>query len=403
MKKLPNEKVVLQAREYVEQLLGSELAEIYAYHDLEHTRQVVDAVVAIGHGMDISPDELECVVLAAWFHDTGYLHGPENHESRSVGIMMDFLDELQYPMARREVIAGCIQATQMPQRPRSKLEKIICDADLFHLGLEEYFERADAMRQEFSLLQEREITPQEWLLTNYDFLSQHEYFTTYVKDLLAEGKKTNLVLLQREMARLKNDPGYQKALEAELVTLGDQVARLRRKHSKRGIESMFRIAARNHNDLSELADQKANIMITTNAILLSVLVTVFIQQSAEAGPFLLPLSLLVLTCSLCIILAVLATRPNTSRGTFTRQDIESRSTNLLFFGNFHGVLLEDYEWGMKEMLKDGEYLYSSLIKDIYFIGKVLAKKYRRLRACYTLFMIGMVVSVLSFVFVQLTN
>ena len=403
MKKLPNEKSVIQAKEYVVQLLSTELAENYAFHNLEHTRTVVDAAVQIGHGMDLSPDELECVVLAAWFHDTGYIHGPENHESRSVGIMMDFLDALRYPPARRDVIAGCIQATRMPQNPRTKLEKILCDADLFHLGLEEYPVRAESMRQEFSDLQEREISKEEWLLSNYDFLSQHDYFTSYAHQLLDEGKQANLHRMEEQMEALKNDPAYKEALQAELITLTEQMGRLKKKYTKRGIESMFRIATSNHTDLSELADQKANIMISTNAILLSVLVTVFLQATESIGSLVLPLMLLVLTCSCCIILAVLATRPNTSRGTFTRADIENRQTNLLFFGNFHGVLLEDYEWGMKEMLKDGEYLYSSLIKDLYFIGKVLAKKYRRLRACYTLFMIGIVISVLSFVLVQLIH
>jgi hypothetical protein len=96
-------------------------------------------------------------------------------------------------------------------------------------------------------------------------------------------------------------------------------------------------------------------------------------------------------------LAILATRPNVSSGVFTDQDVLSKKTNLLFFGNFHKMKLDRYEWGMKEMMKDGDYLYSSLIKDIYYLGVVLGKKYKLLRACYTFFMIGFVISILAFV------
>jgi hypothetical protein len=97
-----------------------------------------------------------------------------------------------------------------------------------------------------------------------------------------------------------------------------------------------------------------------------------------------------------IIFAVLATRPNVTKGTFTREDIQQKKANLLFFGNFHRMNLGDYEWGMKELMRDREFLYSSMIRDIYFLGVVLGKKYRLLRISYNIFMYGFVVAVLSF-------
>jgi hypothetical protein len=102
-----------------------------------------------------------------------------------------------------------------------------------------------------------------------------------------------------------------------------------------------------------------------------------------------------------IVIAIIATRPNVSKGKFTRDDIRNKETNLLFFGNFHSMKLSDYEWAMKEMLKDADYLYSSLIRDIYFLGAVLGRKYRLLRICYTIFMFGFVAAVISFVIAEL--
>jgi len=98
-----------------------------------------------------------------------------------------------------------------------------------------------------------------------------------------------------------------------------------------------------------------------------------------------------------IILSVLATRPNVTTGEFTRKEIEDKKVNLLFFGNFHKMPLDEYKWAMGELMADKDYIYDTMIKDLYFLGKVLHKKYKILRITYTVFMIGVVSSVISFV------
>jgi hypothetical protein len=113
--------------------------------------------------------------------------------------------------------------------------------------------------------------------------------------------------------------------------------------------------------------------------------------------------MLVCTCLVTIVFAILATRPSIASGKFTRDDIKEKKTNLLFFGNFHSMDLKDYEWGMREMMKDYEYLYGSMIKDIYFLGKVLARKYRFLRLAYTFFMFGFTVSIITFIIAMMSN
>ena len=110
----------------------------------------------------------------------------------------------------------------------------------------------------------------------------------------------------------------------------------------------------------------------------------------------IPTIIFLTVCVLTIVFAVLATRPKVSSGKFTKQDIDQKKTNLLFFGNFYKMTLEEYEWGMQEMMKNKDYLYSSLIKDIYFLGVVLGRKYRLLRIAYSIFMFGFVIAVISF-------
>ena len=98
-----------------------------------------------------------------------------------------------------------------------------------------------------------------------------------------------------------------------------------------------------------------------------------------------------------MVLSVLATRPNVTSGKFTKEDVEKRKVNLLFFGNFHQMELSEYEWALKELVKDKDYVYSSLTKDLYYLGIVLNKKYKILRITYNIFMLGMILSVISFI------
>jgi hypothetical protein len=64
---------------------------------------------------------------------------------------------------------------------------------------------------------------------------------------------------------------------------------------------------------------------------------------------------------------------------------------------------EEYEWAVKEMMKDSNYLYSSMIRDQYSLGRVIGKKYRLLRIAYTVFMVGIILSSILFAIVILTN
>jgi hypothetical protein len=168
------------------------------------------------------------------------------------------------------------------------------------------------------------------------------------------------------------------------------------KSTDRGIQTVFRTTSENHISLSSMADSKANIMISVNAIIISIMFSVLLGRLEYYPHLAIPTLLLASVSVATIIFAILATRPNITGGRFTEDDIRSKRTNLLFFGNFYKMELEEYNWAMNEMLKDKEFIYSSIIKDIYFLGVVLARKYHYLRISYTIFMYGLIVSVLAF-------
>ena len=145
-----------------------------------------------------------------------------------------------------------------------------------------------------------------------------------------------------------------------------------------------------------MADSKANILISVCSIILSLLIGNLIEKLQTDTYLQMPMGVITLVCVTTIIFGILATRPNVSQGTFSREDISQKRANLLFFGNFHGMSLPDYNWGMTEMLGDKEYMNNSMIKDNYFLGVVLAKKYRYLRIAYNIFMYGLILTVIAF-------
>jgi hypothetical protein len=159
---------------------------------------------------------------------------------------------------------------------------------------------------------------------------------------------------------------------------------------------MFRTASHNHLELSAIADNKANIMITINSINISLIISLLLRRLEEFPNLVIPTAILTLVSLLSIVFAVLATRPIITSGMFSREDILGKRTNLLFFGNFHHMPLDEYEWGMKKLMHSSDMLYSNLIHDIHSIGKVLGSKYYLLRICYSVFMYGIILSILAY-------
>ena len=145
-----------------------------------------------------------------------------------------------------------------------------------------------------------------------------------------------------------------------------------------------------------MADHKANILISVNSIIISVILSVLLRKLQTDTYLTIPTILFLLVAVATIVIAIMATRPKISEGTFSDQDVLDKKTNLLFFGNFHKVTFEKYEIAMRKMMVDTDYLYGSLIKDIYSLGTVLGRKYKLVRLAYNIFMIGIIASVIAF-------
>lgn len=191
-----------------------------------------------------------------------------------------------------------------------------------------------------------------------------------------------------------------KKKEKSFLTENDK----KRKESKtdkpdKAIDTMFKTTLQNHNNLSGMVDNKANILLSVNAIIISVSLTTIIPKldNPANAHLILPTLILIVSSAVSITFAILATRPRVTKGSFTRKEVEEKKINLLFFGNFYNMPYEDYNWAMNELMNDKNYLYNSMIKDLYHLGIVLEKKYRLLRTTYNIFMFGIIISVLAFI------
>ena len=370
------------------------------YHSIDHTENVVSKTVEIANHYKLTDPDFFSVSAAAWFHDTGYNTGPApQHEERGAQIATDFLKKNGLAEEIIAQVAGCIMATKLPQQPQNLLEQIVCDADLYHLGTDRFTELNKKMRKEGEWHFGQKIDKHVWRDGTLSLLQSHQYHTDYAQNLLEAKKQENISRLKMKEAEKDNETRVIKKKEMEVPDANKKGDEKKDKDDRpnRGIETMFRISSNNHQRLSDMADNKANIMITTTSIILSVLLSVMLRKLEDNPQLVFPTLLLLAVCVVTMVFSILATRPSLPDGRFTQQNITEKSVNLLFFGNFYRMSYEEYRQGMEAMMNDRDFLYGSLTRDVYSQGIVLGRKYRLLRIGYNVFMFGIIASVLAFV------
>lgn len=385
-------------RAHVASLFQSHEDERFIYHNLHHTEQVVENVVRIANHYQLSDQDFFIVVAASWFHDMGYLFDCSQHEMKGTSLANDFLSDKDVTPEIIEQIKGCIMATKMPQSPVGLLQEIVCDADLFHLGSDSFKERNRLMRKEAEAFVKHKIDKADWRIKTIALFKAHHYHTEFCQQLLNSKKALNLEELEHKLITKQNvDTTGISKIDLSKENGSKESKKNKADKPSRGIETMFRITSTNHQRLSDMADNKAHIMISTNSIILSVILSVLLRKLEDNPHLIIPTLLLLIICVVTMVFSILATRPSIPTGVFTPDDIKEKRVNLLFFGNFYRMSLPDYESGMIKMMDDRDFLYGSLIKDVYAQGVVLGRKYRLLRIAYNVFMFGIVGAVLAFI------
>ncbi|WP_419213130.1 Pycsar system effector family protein [Maribacter sp. X9] len=380
--------IVTKAEAFATEKLASNSGPNYLYHNLRHTQRVVNSTKEIIEGESISDKNAEPLLVAAWFHDLGYTITYNNHEEQSCELAKQFL--MQHDCAPDFIDKVCqlIMATLKNYEPKNKEEKVIRDADSSHFAVKGFLSTSELLREELASLGIQNYSIEDWRNENVQLLrSKHRYYTDYAIENWQPGKDKNIKKLVK--AKKKN----KKLIKKESLK-----AKFKGELPDRGIQTLYRVTLRNHLKLSDIADTKANILLSVNAIIISMALANLVPKlDNPSNDYLFyPTFLFIIFSIVSMVMSILATKPNVTSGQFTEEEVSSKKVNLLFFGNFHKMKLSQYEWAMSRLIKDKEYIYSSLTKDLYFLGLVLERKYRLLRWTYTIFMVGMVLSVIVF-------
>lgn len=194
-----------KAHSFLIKKLEEELPDNITYHNVAHTKRVIEAARTLARTHEVTEDEEKLLLTAALFHDAGFLYTYNDHEKASCQLAEKYLPQFNYTEDEVKDICHLIMVTRVPQLPKTTLEKIICDADLYYLGTDDYALIAENLFNELKsvgLIKSR----REWKKRQISFLKSHRFFTPHAKQELTEKKEEHLKQLEHNE---KNKKSYE--------------------------------------------------------------------------------------------------------------------------------------------------------------------------------------------------
>ena len=197
------------------------------------------------------------------------------------------------------------------------------------------------------------------------------------KDLRLDEKRN-----KKELKKLK------KKLEKKLAKVEG--------YPDRGLETWFRLSSKNLYTRRQIVDTKSSILITVNSIIISVILGSLYTELDNDPHLIFGIVPMIITNLVSIAFAIFATRPEMKRSAYSKDKVMDKTATLMTFDDFYQIPLEEYEWAVQELMEDRNFLYSTIKKDIYYLGLDLSHRYRYIRIAYNVFLWGLVLSLLFF-------
>jgi hypothetical protein len=376
--------LIAESEKYISALLADKLPSTFVFHNFNHALLVKKYAETIGEQADLTADEMNILRICALFHETGYVNSHENYIEESIIIASAFLAEHEVDQQIIDHIAEIIRSRNFPQSPKDKIAEVLCDADMMYITTESGIEQFDLLYEETVMLKKKFHKRPAFERGYIGFFATHTYFTEYGKTILQPKKEAASNRISERMKRRKLIENKKESLENKDISYS------------RGVETLFRLTARNQINLNSIADHKSNILISVNAIIISIIITMLTGKIGNMSQDIFPILVLLIICLVTIIIAIMSTRPIILTKKFTEEDIKQKNVDLIFFGNFIKMDYDDYLKAIKEMIKDDDHLYSIMIKNQYSLGKILATKFRLVKIAYNVFMIGIILTVVVF-------
>lgn len=385
------------ARQFILNLFNQKNDSRLVFHSYRQANEIVKNVNTLAQANGSTEREWETAVLAGWFYNVGYLFSYTEPATKSIELADKFLTAHDFTKEKKAVILNTIRGVherRIPSRPELEL---LADAVNSVVYSPSFFEHSPLWKLERELVLQHQYERIEWSSFLMEQLRDARFYTSHAKVNYEPLVANHIVSLKQQIEKQRRrEERDEQPSNRKFSSLEPRI--------NSGVQTFFRTNYRTHINLSAIADQKANIMISVNAILISVIISVISYRNmTETNPaVLMPVLIFLVTGLASLIFAVLAARPKVTSIINDGTPIEEAKKHLVFFGNFVSLQVDKYEELMEEMFQDTELLYGNLSRDLYYLGKVLDKKYKFLSISYNIFMVGFVATVLTFLGVLFT-
>lgn len=383
------------ALDYMNQNADSRL--IYHRYSLAARTAAIASQLADTENADA--DVRTAAVSASWLHLLGFVSDYHLGVIQSRKLAGSYLRNAGIDSELAETVDQCLESLQMKTVSSDQAVNLFRDAFFAARYGDPFSNEIPLLRLEMEFLGGQRLSDAAWTQLQMQQLLGVKYQSPSAKAAFEPSLASN-VLEQKKLVERNKHKVY---VDQETTAL-EKYGQIERKVPTSGVQTFFRTNYRNHINLSAIADNKANIMISVNAILISVLISIISYKNiTETNPMILmPVVIFLVTGLSSLIFAVLSARPKVTAVNASGADPEEARKNVVFFGNFVQMELEQYEEALDAVFKDSELLYGNMTRDLYFLGKVLDKKYKYLILSYNIFMIGFVTTVLTFLVALLT-
>ena len=365
---------ILQISEYANIEINRIINPAYVIHNWDYTEDLIQNAELIIQEEGTLEEVANIARAILLFYNIGYVVKPTAPITTSAKMAREFLQKNNFDeTCIKEIEAGIIDINTT-KALSSESMAIARDALNAYQGQKKILKHLEKSFEEYNITHEETINEVTWVSNEIEKMTHHRFVTESAQNNWGKRKEKNLNKLRRYLFELKKKSSLPS--------------------NKRAM-TMFKTASRNQVDLANIADKKAGIMITVNAVLLTILLSLFASFTADISHFLIPALILVLTCGISIILATLATKP-VSKPEPSRSDFLTGNKSLFFFQYFTKLGREEYKSAVQEVIIRDASFENTIITDLYDVGVILSIKYKKLTWCYWVFAIGIGLTIISF-------
>ncbi|MEX1014211.1 MAG: HD domain-containing protein, partial [Candidatus Paceibacterota bacterium] len=195
--------LVKQAKDSVTELFKDKLPDDLLYHNLSHTFDAAQIAEKLGKKSGLTQEELDMLQIAAWFHDIGYIDAYQNHEEKSLKHVDEFLSDKDYDEEKKKEVHRLILSTKRDQEPKGRLEEILHDADIAHIGRKRFFRKGELLRVEIKKYLDKTYTELEWAEKQYQFLTINNFITEVAKEEYGKRRVKNITKQRKNIIKSK--------------------------------------------------------------------------------------------------------------------------------------------------------------------------------------------------------